>query len=343
MDIKVVRDSGRKGSSEAQQKFYNKQFSRITIGAFKQKIAPEDLLYFGGSCFAENLYTYWQDHFLPSALSPFGSTYNPLSLKDSFTLLCDEREVTENELFYHNNLWSHSLFNTTLSRPDKEELLSVINMEICRHRELIKESAVLVLTLGTAFVFEEISSGRIVNNCHRRPSSDFKRYVLSPEDVAAALRELNSSVRDMNPSVKIILSLSPVRHLRDNAAENSLSKAVLRCGIEDYLKGCKTEEAPSFYFPSYEILLDELRDYRWYADDLSHPSQAAISYIMERFCETAADKTLISYMEEAESLKNLMEHKLRFPESSEGMRFIKKKEQKLKEFRKKYPMSLLPV
>lgn len=147
-----MRQSAERGSSEIQQKFYDRQFSRITIEEFKQKIAPEDLLYFGGSCFAENLYTYWQNHFLPSALSPFGSTYNPLSLRDSLTLLCDEREVTEDELFYNNNLWSHSLFNTSLSRADKEELISLINMELCRHRELIRESSVLVLTLGLSLI-----------------------------------------------------------------------------------------------------------------------------------------------------------------------------------------------
>lgn len=338
-----MRESAKKGSSRAQQKFYNSQFSKIKIDQFKQKIAPEDLLYFGGSCFAENLYTYWQDHFLPSALSPFGSTYNPLSLKESLNLLCNEKEVKEDELFYHNNLWSHSLFNTSLSRPDKEDLLSLINRKLCRHRKLIKEASVLVLTLGTAFVYEDISKGKIVNNCHRRPSSDFKRYMLSPEDVAAALGELSRSIRAINPSVKIILSLSPVRHLRDNAAENSLSKAVLRCGIDEYLKAGKEEKAPSFYFPSYEILLDELRDYRWYAEDLSHPSQEALSYIMERFCETAGDKSLLTYMDEAESLKNLLEHKLRFPESPDGLSFMEKKKQKLREFQKKYPISILPI
>lgn len=324
-----------------QQEFYEKQFSRISIKEFNNKIAADDLLYFGGSCFAESLYSYWQDHFLPSALSPFGSTYNPLSIKDSFTMLCNGKDLSEDEFFFHNNLWSHSLFNTKLSNPDKNELLSKINTEISKHRELLKKSSVLVLTLGTAFVFEEISSGEIVNNCHRRPSSDFKRYIISPEEVAAAIQDLSRSVRSINPSVKIILSLSPVRHLRDDAAENSLSKAVLRCGIEEYLKTCKMDKIPPVYFPSYEILLDELRDYRWYAEDLSHPSQSAINYIMGRFCEVAAKKHLLSYMDEAESLKHMIKHKLRFPESQEGLDFIKKKEQKLKEFQKKYPMALL--
>ena len=343
MDSPSVRGTAGKDSSKAQKSFYDRQFTRIAIKEFPDKMTPGDMLYFGGSCFAENLYTYWQDHFLPSVLSPFGSTYNPLSLRDSFTLLCEEGDIKEDELFFQRDLWSHSLFNTTVSRADKNELLNVLNLELRRHRELLMESGFLILTLGTAFVYEEISSGKVVNNCHKRAGSDFRRYAMKPENVAEALKELSNRVRSINPSLKIILSLSPIRHLRDNAAENSLSKAVLRCGIDDYLQSCEDDEPGSFYFPSYEILLDELRDYRWYADDLCHPSRAATSYIMERFCETAADKALLSYMDEAESLKNLLEHKLRFPDSPEAVGFTEKKEQKLRDFQNKYPMALPPV
>lgn len=329
--------------SGAQQRFYDRQFSRIEIEDFSEKISYQDFLYFGGSCFAENLYSFWQGHFLPSALSPFGSTYNPVSLKESFDLLCNSRTIQETEIFRQNDLWCHSLFNSTLSRPDKDEFLTVINQELNRHRELLRESSFLILTLGTAFVYEETAKGEIVNNCHRRPAADFRRYPLKPEQVADSLRDLTKSIRQLNPHIKIVLSLSPVRHLRDNAAENSLSKAVLRCGIDEYLNSPALEKKDSFYFPSYEILLDELRDYRWYGDDLSHPSREAVRYIMERFCEAAADEELLHYFEEAESLVHLLNHKIRFPESSAAAAFNETKEKQLAAFHKRYPMALLPL
>ncbi|MDC7233132.1 MAG: GSCFA domain-containing protein [Spirochaetales bacterium] len=333
MDSEPVR----RGTSRAQEEFYSRGFSRVVIKETVHRIVPEDLLYFGGSCFAENLYSYWQDHYLPSVLSPFGSTYNPLSLRDCFSLLTEEYVIQNNELIQSGALWQHSLFNSTRGRENKEDLLAILNGELVRHRELLKESSCLVLTLGTAYVYEDIAAEKIVNNCHKRPAADFKRTILSPDAVSRALTDLAEKVRNVNSGIKMIISLSPVRHLRDDAAENSLSKAVLRCGIEEFLQ----KDDNSSYFPSYEILLDELRDYRWYADDLAHPSQQAVRYIMERFCESTGHERLINYLEDAASLKNMMTHRLRFPHSPEGRRFMEKRQNRMAAFQRKYPMAVI--
>lgn len=337
----------RRGGSNRTDRFYRESFSRIDIRPFDKKITPEDRLYFGGSCFAENLYGFWKERFLPASLSPFGSIYNPLSLKECFTLLASGRTIGPEELFFHRDLWNHSLFNSTVSSPDRDEMTERLNRKLMEGREKLKAASFLVLTLGTAYIYEEVSTGDVVSNCHRRPASDFRRRLLTVDECRKALEDLMTAVGELNPGVKMIISLSPVRHLRDDAAENSLSKAVLRCGIDAFLSDAEGDRAEAngseaVYFPSYEILLDELRDYRWYADDLAHPSEAAVAYIMERFCETASGEYLEVYLKEAEKLRSLLNHRLRFPESPEGVKFTENREKALRKFAEKYPGTILP-
>ncbi len=328
----------RRNSSAAQERFYGGTCSRVSIKSFAESITQEDRVYFGGSCFAENLFSFWKNRFLPCALSPFGSIYNPLSLKDCFTLLAEGRIISREEISFQNGLWTHPLFNSTVSHPDQDEFLNRLNTRVSEGRRRLNEASFLILTLGTAFVYGEKESGEVVSNCHRRPSTDFVRRQITVEECTAALCDLTAILREQNPELKIIISLSPVRHLRDDAAENSLSKAVLRCGIDAYLK--RTERA--VYFPSYEILLDELRDYRWYESDLAHPGETAVAYIMDRFCEAAASPSLQEYLKEAEKLSGLLKHRLRFPDSPDGIKFISRKRRSLEEFGKKYPFCVLP-
>jgi lysophospholipase L1-like esterase len=310
--------------------------TRVEIKKAAFPIGSGDLLYFGGSCFAENLHSYWQDHFLPCGLAPFGSTYNPASLRDSFRLICSESAVKEEELFLHNELWRHPLFNTLIVDKDATVLTRRINAELKAHRVLLKKTDHLVLTLGTAFVFEEKATQKIVNNCHKRPASEFQRYSLTSEEITKALKDLMKAVRGINPQVRLILTLSPVRHLRDKAWENSLSKALLRCGLDEYLK----HDIESQYFPSFEIMMDELRDYRWYADDLVHPSETALGYIMEQFREFYGDKDLNIYLQEAETLAAMHRHRILHPDTAEGRKFNQNKESKTQEFIKRYPFCI---
>jgi len=300
-----------------------------------RKIGPSDHLYFTGSCFAENLHSFWEDHFLPGVLSPFGNIYNPRSLKDCFALLCGDEELSEKDFFLHKELWRHSLFSTGTADTDVTRLKENVNDLLREHRNLLKQMEYLIITLGTAFVFDDKLTGLTVNNCHKRPSSDFHRHPLTVDEIAQDLRETAGTVRTVNPGIKLIITLSPVRHLRDRADENSLSKALLRCGIDRFLQ----DERDALYFPSSEIMLDELRDYRWYAEDLVHPSPAAVRYIMHRFCSALGSSDLIRYLSEADKLKGMTDHRVLFPETEEGRKFLKKKDSETISFREKYPFA----
>ncbi len=320
-------------------------FSPVEIPTLTPGLKPSEVLYFAGSCFAENLYRVWRDHFLPGWLSPFGSTYNPVSLAATLGSLCRGEEVGPDEIFEYRGLWRHSRFNTLASRPEKDEFLNHINFEIREHRKSLKTAARLVITLGTAFVYRDLnprapgcSENDVVNNCHQRPAAEFCRSSLSPEEIAGALKDLKKSLEALNPACTLIITLSPVRHMRDGAAENSLSKALLRCGIQDYLK----DDESALYFPSYEILLDELRDYRWYDPDLCHPSAEAASYIAERFFKSAGSRDFHAYLKEARKIKALNDHRLRFPGSREALDFINRREARIKEFLRRYPFALSP-
>ncbi|WP_168203418.1 GSCFA domain-containing protein [Oceanispirochaeta crateris] len=324
-------------SSETEIEFYKNHVSRVEVDATTIEINPSSRLYFAGSCFAENLFSYWQEHFLSGALSPFGSTYNPVSLRDSLCLICEYQEVKEEDLFLHNELWRHPLFNTLMADKTASVVTSRINKSLMNHRLLLQQSDFLILTLGTAYVYEEIKTHNIVNNCHRRPSTEFRRYALTVEMIVEALESLMKAVRKINPGIKLILTLSPVRHLRDKASENSLSKALLRCGIEEFLN----RDHDSEYFPSYEILLDELRDYRWYTEDLVHPSDAALKYIMSRFCESRGNDALKLYLKDSEALSRMNRHKVLHPDTEEGRNFMALKEAKKQDFLKKYPFTTL--
>ena len=193
-------------------------------------IRPEEPLFFAGSCFAENLYRFWRGHFLPAGLSPFGNTYNPLSLLETFRRLFSDKPIREEELFFHQGLWRHSLFDTFCTGPEKGPLREELNSLIRSGREQLKNSRILVLTAGTAFVYRETAGGGVVNNCHKRPGGDFVRECLRFGEIRDALGELCALACREIPGIRIILTLSPVRHLRDSPEENSLSKALLQIG-----------------------------------------------------------------------------------------------------------------
>ena len=310
-----------------------RSFTTVEIPPFTRRIRPQDRLYFAGSCFASHLHRYWRSHFLPGQISPFGNIYNPESLKEAFALLLSKRDIREEELFLHQDLWRHSLFDTLNTSDDREALLSDLNSRLQHHREELKSCSRLVLTLGTAWVYRETDKGRTVNNCHKRPSSDFTRSCLKAEEITSALKSICDGMAAYAPGCRFILSLSPVRHLRDGAAENSYSKALLRCSLEELCR----EREDADYFPSFEIMTDELRDYRWYAEDLAHPSDQAVRYIMERFCEAAGSEELEKYLKKAEKLAARRNHRLRFPDTPEGRRFSDKLKKEESDFRKAYP------
>jgi hypothetical protein len=318
--------------------FLDRSVSVVEVSDFPWQIKPEDKIFFAGSCFASHLHGYWQDHFLPGKLSPFGNTYNPESLKETFSLLLSGRTIKEKELFFHQGLWRHSFFDTLQTHPEKEILLFSLNDRMERAGDFLRQCSYVIATVGTAWVYREDATGKTVNNCHKRPGGEFSRICLQAEEIGTILRDFHKGLSAFAPGIRFILTLSPVRHLRDRAEENSLSKALLRCALDRLVR----EQDDCVYFPSYEIMMDELRDYRWYADDLTHPSDQAVRYIMERFCDAAGSPQLKGYLKDAEKLGRQRNHRLLFPDSTEGRKFRENLRIQTEQFRQSYPFSVFP-
>ena len=317
--------------------FLEGSYSPVPVPPFPWRIYPEVPLFFAGSCFAANLASYWEDRFLPVVTSPFGNIYNPESMRETIGFLVSDKEIREDELFSYRGLWRHSLFDTAKTSPEKKDLLNLLNHMLRDQRKNLKTCGFAVLTLGTSWVYRESGTARTVNNCHKRSKSDFQRLCLTSQEISDALDSIRTDLCTYVPGIRIITSLSPVRHLRDEAVENSLSKALLRCALEELCR----EREECLYFPSYEIMMDELRDYRWYAEDLTHPSEAAASYIMERFCTAAGSDKLAAYIKEAEKLKKMRDHRIQFPSSPDGIKFREKREKAENRFRELYPFTSL--
>ncbi len=323
--------------SRISDSFHTRTSTVVSISPPLRRMGPEGRIYFAGSCFASHLAGFWEDHFLQGRNTLFGNIYNPGSLAQTMGLLCSDALIQKEDLFFHADLWRHSLFDTAKTSLSRDELLEELNRDLEVHRSFLKTCTTLVVTLGTAWVYRENETGKIVNNCHKRPGSDFSRESLSPAEVRESLLSVKKEIARFNSNLHIIWTLSPVRHLRDSAVENSLSKALLRCGIDEICRGSEDDD----YFPAYEIMMDELRDYRWYAPDLSHPSSQAVEYIMKRFCEAAGTRELEEYLGKAEKILNLLNHRIQLPDSPRGQEFLTKRRSAIEEFRQKYPFASL--
>ena len=289
-----------------------------------------------GSCFADYLHGAYKSAGLRAESSPFGNIYNPASLAQASMLLNRTESASEpvkaEDCFIFQDRYRHFMFHSKKTDAvSAESLAANLNSEIKSAAGFIKSAESAVITLGTAFVYRR-KAGSIVNNCHKMPADNFTREKLEIPEAAESLNTLISELRKLNPELKIIFTLSPVRHLRDNAAENSLSKAILRCAIDQV---CSPDTSGYlWYFPSYEIMLDELRDYRWYSADLCHPDEQAVEYIISRFTEAVYNRYYLDFLNEWSGMLRDLNHKPNNPGSDNYKQFYRtvlSKRQKLSE------------
>lgn len=231
-----------------------------------------------GSCFVENIGSKFREGKFDVHLNPFGILYNPISIVKALDRVIDKRFFEEEDLFLYQELWHSWEHHGCFSSTKKEGVLWAINEQISLFHEYLKTANYCIITLGSAYVYEHISSRTIVANCHKVPSGAFAKKRLDVEEIMSAFLPVMSRVQELNPNLEWVFTVSPVRHIRDGIIENQRSKAVLLLAVE---KICKY--FPAHYFPSYEIVLDELRDYRFYDRDLVHISPSAIDYIWEQF------------------------------------------------------------
>lgn len=262
----------------------------VSEGKSRIGISYKDRILMLGSCFSDSIGRQLADFGFNVCVNPFGTLYNPISILKSVERLASGKEFTDEDCIAigagDERICSFS-HHTSFARGTREEFLDNANRALKEAREFFLNADKLIITLGTSWCFRHRDKDMTVSNCLKRPSGEFIRERLSVEETAAAL----SRIRELT-GARIILTVSPIRHFKDGAHGNQLSKATLLLGIEEFLAGCPVDLSmnpryPAEYFPSYEIVMDELRDYRFYAEDMCHPSQQTVSHIRERFLDWA--------------------------------------------------------
>ena len=289
-----------------------------------------------GSCFAENIGKRLVACKFPVMLNPFGILYNPLSIAAALRRIVGGELFTEGspELAFHGERWHSMLHHGDFSCRDKGGLLSVVNDSLERARQHLSGLNLLTLTFGTAYVYRRKSDNMVVGNCHKIPGTEFTRSLLSVDEVVDATAGAFEQVRACSGDAKLLLTVSPIRHIRDGAHGNQVSKAVLLLAVEE-LKRCFPGKV--FYFPAYEIVLDELRDYRFYAEDMVHPSETAAGYVWECFRNAYFSGATDNLASQIEELSRALSHRPFDAEAQAYKDFKQKLLSKIEALKEKHP------
>ncbi|MCD7933040.1 MAG: GSCFA domain-containing protein [Tannerellaceae bacterium] len=306
----------------------------ISIPKVVYPVSHRDKTMLLGSCFVENIGKRLQENKFPVDLNPFGIIYNPASVATSLMRLLNPEPFTPEDLFEWEGLYHSFMHHSRFSGTDGENVLTDINRRLYHSSSFLADASCLVITFGTAWVYHLKSTGQIVSNCHKLPDKFFHRTCLTKEEIVEQWQSLLQELWNRNSSLRILFTVSPVRHWKDGAHGNQLSKATLLLAIDEL---CRLFPDRLFYFPSYEILLDELRDYRFYATDMLHPSEPAIEYIWQRFAEFCFTTETQYLLKEWEVIRKALSHKPVRPDSDAYHTFITQTLLKIEQLQEKFP------
>lgn len=287
-----------------------------------------------GSCFAAEMGERLSYAKFRCDVNPYGVLYNPLSISAALREIETGKRYGEKDLFFFRECWHSPMHHGDFSSPDAVEALRRINGRLQEAHAAFSRLDCLLLTFGTAWVYEAKETGRIVANCHKQPETGFTRRRLSVDEIVLDYQALLSELWLQAPRLKVLLTVSPIRHVRDGLHANNLSKATLLLAVER-LQVLFPERV--FYFPAYELLVDELRDYRFYAEDLVHPSEVAIRYVWERFVRSCVSTEALRIMEESENIRKALFHKPFHPDTDEYKSFLRQILLKIERLDEKYP------
>ena len=291
----------------------------VEIKPLEKRLTYKDSILFVGSCFADEIGRRCTERYFDTRVNPFGVLFNPCSISDCLGLLegygvnAEQCSFIPEDVIETSGGFCSFHHHGSMARPTAQEFLDNANKVLADASDFYYREGWVVVTLGTAFIYTDKESGNVVANCHKLPADRFERTMISADQVYDALSQYVAA----RPERQWIFTVSPVRHLADGLHANTLSKATLHLGIQKLV-----ERYPNaHYFPAYEILIDELRDYRFYADDMMHPSAQAADYIFERFMDFALAVGERPLLAEAEKVRGMMEHRILNPGTPEAARF----------------------
>lgn len=282
-----------------------------------------------GSCFAVNMSEKLDYFKFQNNCNPFGILFHPLAIQKLINFAVSGKRFAESDIFYHNERWHCFDAHSDLSNSNKETLLESLNEILIFTSKQLREASHIIITYGTSWVYRNIENDAIVANCHKVPQKQFKKELLSVNEIQESIANTLKLIHSVNPNCNVIFTVSPVRHIKDGFVENQWSKANLISAIHDTLN--------TQYFPSYEIMMDELRDYRFYAEDMLHPNQVAIDYIWKRFKETTISETAFSTMDAVETVQKSLQHRAFNPNSESHQKFEAKLKLKITKLLGEYP------
>jgi len=297
--------------------------THIPLKPERNQISYDSKLLLMGSCFVENIGNKLEYYKFRSLQNPFGIIFQPKAIEKLIYKSVNKEKFTENDLFFLNERWHCFDVHSDCSNVSKEMVLSNLNNTLDSTLQQLQESTQIIITLGTAWAYRLIESNEWVANCHKVPQAQFSKELLSIDEITDSLININSVIRQINSSAAIIFTISPVRHLKDGFVENQRSKAHLISSVHEVLNHqAKTINQRLHYFPSYEIMMDELRDYRFYADDMVHPNQTAINYIWKKFKEIWINADDFPFMDDVETIQKGLSHKPFNADSEQHKRFL---------------------
>ncbi|MDR0755007.1 MAG: GSCFA domain-containing protein [Prevotellaceae bacterium] len=307
--------------------------TEIEIKPFAKKLSHTGKILMLGSCFANSIGNRLRDAKFDVCINPFGVIYNPLSIANCIELLIANKEITENNLLQHNGLYYNFCYHTSFSATEKQSALAKMNLANRQGSEFLNNAENIIITFGSANAYKYKKTGKIVANCHKIPACEFEKTVLDIDIIVNIINEAIQNVRTINNEVNFIFTVSPVRYLSDGAHENQLSKSRLLIAVDEICKNSRRCE----YFPAYEIMMDELRDYRFYTDDMLHPSNLAVDYIWQKFSNAAISNESLKIIEEIKKIYAAKSHKAFNPDSDEHIKFLKTYFEKTEQIQAKYP------
>ena len=306
--------------------------TEVQVPPFDRKISYEDTLFLMGSCFVENMGRQLQDFKFRAEVNPFGVLFNPESIRLALLRMMEDRTFDSSDLFEKDGVWNSFSLHSGFASLSADDFLEKANGALRRASSLLAKSDVLFVTWGTAWVYRLGSD--VVANCHKQPSAMFCRERLSVESIVASYSDLLSKLCERNEALKLVLTVSPIRHWRDGAHGNQLSKSVLLLAADELVRRFPDKV---FYFPSYEIMMDDLRDYRFYASDMLHPGEQAIEYLWERFSECFFSEKTRGLMGEVERIVRAASHRPFNPDSLPHRRFVEQTLAKVALLESEYP------
>jgi hypothetical protein len=316
-------------------------YTKVDIPATNFKIDYSSRLAFFGSCFADNISAQFAERKFKVMANPFGTVYNPISLASQLKAIAEGKVFKDKDVFKDercDGLWHCWSAHSSLSAHTREECINKLNAATMQTRDFLQKADVVFVTLGTSFVYFLKGNGEPVSNCHRQDPNLFTRRMISVEEATDAIREIVASIRLLNPNTSIVLTVSPLRHMSDGAHNNTLSKATLQLAINNVLLEIATVttlprndnvsrvSAGDFieHFPSYEIVMDELRDYRFYESDMVHLSRTAEEYIFERMADTYCSEITRGHIAKVEKFLKGARHRIQDESSPATQDFLKK-------------------